>query len=177
MAQSGYRHVPRPDYTFPVWAWIFWHAYSPFITDFLRQAQLPRLSAQDPSPDQQLIRLVAGAKDDQIARQNGPQSSCTRSLLFLAAGDVTQAHRIVQEISTADAAYIHGVIHRIDDDFNNARYWFRNAGTHPAGAEMYRRAAASSPTIAKHPTWDPALVTRMVENRALLGALRKCALF
>jgi len=143
--------------------------YSPFVTDFLRQARVPRFSAQDPAPDQQLIRLVAGAKDHEIARQTGPQSSCTRSLLFLAAGDVTQAHRIVQEMSTADAAYIHGVIHRIDDDFDNARYWFRQAGKHPAGAEMYRRAAASSPSIAKHPTWDPALVTRMVEDSRTAG--------
>jgi hypothetical protein len=139
-------------------------SYSPFITDFLRKVQLPRLSAREPLPDKQLIQKIAAAQEDEIAQTIAPHASCTRSLLFLAAGGLDQAHRIVQEISTTDAAYIHGVIHRIDDDFNNARYWFRSAGIYPAGSEMYRRAAASSPTVARHPIWDPALVTDMVET-------------
>jgi hypothetical protein len=85
-------------------------------------------------------------------------------LLFLAAGGLSQAHRIVQEMSTTDAAYIHGVIHRVDDDFDNARYWFQGARLHPAAAEMYRRAAASSPTMAQSPGWDPILVTDLLEK-------------
>jgi len=143
--------------------------YSAFITDFLRKAQLPRLSAQEPLPDKQLIQRVAAAEEHEIARAEGPQASCTRSLLLLAAGGVAQAHRIVQEMSTPDAAYIHGVIHRVDDDFNNARYWFRSAHMHPAAAEMYRRAAAGSLTVARRPIWDPVLVTDMVETSRTAG--------
>ena len=140
-----------------------------FITDFLRKVQLPRLSAREPLPDKQLIQQAAAAQEDEIAQTNAPQANCTRSLLLLAAGGLDQAHRIVQEMSTTDAAYIHGVIHRIDDDFNNARYWFRSAGTHPAGSEMYRRAAASSPTVARQSIWDPVLVTDMVERSRKTG--------
>jgi hypothetical protein len=144
-------------------------AYSAFITDFLREAQLPRLSAQEPAPDKRLIQRIAVAEDQEIARANGPEVRCIRSLLFIAAGGVDQAHRIVQEISTSDAAYIHGIIHRIDDDFDNARYWFRRAVMEPASAEMYRRAAANSLTIASHPIWDPILVTDMVETSRTAG--------
>jgi hypothetical protein len=144
-------------------------SYSPFITDFIRRVQLPRLSAREPLPDKQLIHQASAAEEQEIARANGPQATCTRSLLLLAAGDLDQAHRMVQEMSTPDAAYIHGVIHRIDDDFNNARYWFRGAGKHPAGAEMYRRAAASSLTVRRISVWDPILVTDMVETSRTAG--------
>jgi hypothetical protein len=144
-------------------------SYSAFITDFLRRVQSPRLSAREPLPDKQLIQQATAAKEQEIARANGPRATCTRSLLLLAAGDLDQAHRIVQEMSTPDAAYIHGVIHRIDDDFSNARYWFRGARTHPAGAEMYRRAAVCSPAVARHSIWDPIEVTDMVETSRTAG--------
>ena len=144
-------------------------AYSAFITDFLQQAQLPRLSAHDPPPDKQMIQQVAGAEEREIAPANGSQASCIRSLLLLAAGGIEEAHRIVQEMSTPSAAYIHGVIHRIDDDFDNAKYWFRRAGIFPAGEEMYRRGAANSLTIARHPSWDPVLVTDMLETSRTTG--------
>jgi hypothetical protein len=90
-------------------------------------------------------------------------------LLFLAAGGLSQAHRIVQAMSTTDAAYIHGVIHRVDDDFDNARYWFRGARVHPAAAEMYRRASASSPTMSQSAGWDPILVTDLLEKSRSSG--------
>jgi hypothetical protein len=144
-------------------------AYSTFVTEFLREAQLPRISAQEPTPDRRLIQRVAVAKDHEIAGEDGPASRCTRSLLFIAAGGLDQAHRIVQEISTSDGAYIHGMVHRVDDDFDNARYWFRRAGVQPAATEMYRRAAASSVRVASHPIWDPFLVTDMVETSRTAG--------
>jgi hypothetical protein len=138
--------------------------YSTFITEFLRQAQLPRVSAQEPMPDQRLIRWVAAAEDHEIAEASGQEARCIRSLLLIAAGGLDQAHRIVQEMSTGDGAYIHGMVHRIDDDFDNARYWFRRAGVQSAAPEMYRRAAAVSATVASRPTWDPFVVTEMVEK-------------
>ena len=143
--------------------------YSAFITDFLRAAQLPRISAQEPLPDQDLIQQITAAKEKEIAPATGPTASCIRSLLFLAAGGLSQAHRIVQEMSTTDAAYIHGVIHRVDDDFDNARYWFRGARVHPAAAEMYRRASASSPTMSQSAGWDPILVTDLLEKSRSSG--------
>lgn len=138
-------------------------AYSAFITDFLREAKLPRLSVADPPPDERLIARVATAKGQEISETGGSKLSCIRSLLFLAAGGVDQAHRLAQELSTSASSYIHGMVHRIDDDFDNARYWFRRARVTPAAAEMYRRAAAKSMKVASRPHWDPSMVTDMVE--------------
>ena len=139
-------------------------SYPAFINDILRDAQLPRISTHEPPPDKRLIQRITAAEDHEIARANGPKTRCIRSLLYVLVGGMEQAHRIVQELSTSDAAYIHGMIHRIDDDFDNARYWFRRAGMEPAAAEMYRRAAANSLTFASRSIWDPILLTNMLEK-------------
>ncbi|QBG47434.1 hypothetical protein EGM51_08530 [Verrucomicrobia bacterium S94] len=43
-------------------------------------------------------------------------------------GDWDGAHRIVQKISTPDAAWIHAYLHRVEGDLGNAAYWYRRAG-------------------------------------------------
>jgi hypothetical protein len=144
-------------------------SYPAFISDILRDARSPRLSTQEPPPDKQLIKKIAAGGDREIAERDAPEVKCIRSLLFYLAGGLEQAHRIVQELSTTDAAYIHGMIHRIDDDFDNARYWFGRASMEAGTAEMYRRAAANSLTVASHPVWDPILVTDMVETSRTSG--------
>ncbi len=45
-------------------------------------------------------------------------------------GDWEAAHRIVQEPSERDAvaAWVHAVVHRMEGDVSNARYWFARCG-------------------------------------------------
>jgi len=43
------------------------------------------------------------------------------------AGDWDEAHRIVQDIHTAEAAWIHAYLHRVEGDPGNAAYWYRRA--------------------------------------------------
>ncbi|MCA9128548.1 MAG: hypothetical protein KDB22_15780 [Planctomycetales bacterium] len=50
--------------------------------------------------------------------------------LWLLAGDLDRSHAISQGIKTPDGSYLHGIMHRREGDFSNAKYWFRNAGTH-----------------------------------------------
>ena len=44
------------------------------------------------------------------------------------AGHWDRAHRIVQEIDTAEAAWVHAYLHRVEGDLGNAAYWYRRAG-------------------------------------------------
>jgi hypothetical protein len=38
------------------------------------------------------------------------------------------AHALVQDLETAIGMHLHGVMHRREGDFGNARYWFHRAG-------------------------------------------------
>ena len=43
-------------------------------------------------------------------------------------GDWEEAHRIIQDINTPEAAWIHAYLHRVEGDHWNANYWYNRAG-------------------------------------------------
>ena len=44
-------------------------------------------------------------------------------------GDWQSAHRIVQDLEgDPEADWIHAVVHRMEGDLSNARYWYRRCG-------------------------------------------------
>ena len=45
-----------------------------------------------------------------------------------ARGNWDQAHRIAQDVDTADGAWVHAYLHRREGDAGNARYWYQRAG-------------------------------------------------
>ena len=51
-----------------------------------------------------------------------------RALDHLAAGAWPQAHEIVQPDTSALAAWLHGIVHILEGDLDNARGWYRRAG-------------------------------------------------
>ena len=57
-----------------------------------------------------------------------PLSPLLRALWHDAKGDWDEAHRIAQDVSGADAAWVHAYLHRKEGDLSNARYWYRQAG-------------------------------------------------
>jgi hypothetical protein len=50
------------------------------------------------------------------------------ALWWAAKGDWDVAHRLVQDENTADAAWVHAYLHRLEGDLGNAGYWYRQAG-------------------------------------------------
>jgi hypothetical protein len=49
------------------------------------------------------------------------------ALWWAAKGDWDAAHRIVQDESTREAAWVHAYLHRVEGDLGNAGYWYRQA--------------------------------------------------
>jgi hypothetical protein len=56
----------------------------------------------------------------------GPET-LARAVDLLAAGAWQQAHEIVQAEESALAAWLHGIVHTLEGDLDNARYWYRRA--------------------------------------------------
>lgn len=54
-----------------------------------------------------------------------------RGGLLLRADLFEEPHAIFQGIPAPTGSYWHGIAHRREPDFSNARYWFRRAGDHP----------------------------------------------
>jgi hypothetical protein len=55
------------------------------------------------------------------------------ALWWAAKGGWDQAHKIVQDEDSPDAAWVHAYLHRVEGDLGNAGYWYRQAGR-PAAA-------------------------------------------
>lgn len=43
------------------------------------------------------------------------------------AGDWSRAHELVQNMVTAEAAWVHAYLHRVEGDEMNAAYWYNRA--------------------------------------------------
>ena len=50
-----------------------------------------------------------------------------RAVEFLAAGQWQQAHELVQPDTSTVGAWLHGIVHTLEGDLDNARYWYRRA--------------------------------------------------
>jgi hypothetical protein len=50
------------------------------------------------------------------------------ALWWAAKGEWDTAHTIVMNEETAEAAWVHAYLHRVEGDLGNAGYWYRQAG-------------------------------------------------
>lgn len=51
-------------------------------------------------------------------------------------GNWKRAHECAQSDEGADAAAVHGYLHRKDGDLSNARYWYARAGRNVAASSL-----------------------------------------
>ncbi len=96
---------------------------------------------------------------------SGADALAAKSGLYLVNDFLEEAHRLAQQADNRTAAYWHGIMHRREPDYDNARYWFRRVGDHPLfgplGEEVQRVVAeAEAVTLSPSPVdargrWDP----------------------
>jgi hypothetical protein len=64
------------------------------------------------------------------------QHKLLEALALVAAGDWKGAHSIVYNNPSAEAAWVHGHLHRVDGDVENARYWYAKAEKPVAAGDL-----------------------------------------
>jgi hypothetical protein len=73
------------------------------------------------------VAQVAGERelrDPQLAR-------CTLAGIWLLYDLLDESHQVSQQVKGPEGSFWHGIMHRREGDYSNAKYWFRQAGTLP----------------------------------------------
>ena len=98
--------------------------------------------------------------------------ACCRAALWLWHDFLDESHAISQSVETPDGGLWHGVMHRREGDFSNAKYWFRRAGDHaayPALAAEVQQAIRDEPADLRvfaltKDGWDPYAMVDLCET-------------
>ncbi len=67
------------------------------------------------------------------------ESELTQSAALLWHDHLDESHQFSQDISNADGSFLHGIMHRREPDYSNAKYWFNRVGSHPSYPEILKR--------------------------------------
>ena len=104
-----------------------------FLREFLAAAPLNPLG-----PGRPIAALVSRLDDRPLDRIFPDQAIRDRSMaqgvlagLYLLADDLDASHEFSQSIHTPTGSYWHGIMHRREPDYGNAKYWFHRVGRHP----------------------------------------------
>jgi hypothetical protein len=88
--------------------------------------------------------------------------------LWLLHSFLDESHEISQDLGSVEGSYWHGILHRREPDYGNAKYWFRRVGAHPIH-EALRSAVldlAASRMWPSFLTWDAFAFVDLTELHA-----------
>ena len=87
-----------------------------------------RPNVKSPAQLQRELDLIFSQRG--VSQPSQPLQDLLRAAALLWHDHLDEAHTIVQDKHSAEAAFIHGIMHRREPDYSNARYWFQRVGRH-----------------------------------------------
>ncbi|MEQ8785900.1 MAG: hypothetical protein RIC55_06360 [Pirellulaceae bacterium] len=140
------------------------NAYGPAVAELLAHEPLCELGPGKPREEfrpqlQKLDYDVVFPGRDVVDHS---MADCCISALWLLFDFLDTSHSISQEINTPSGSYWHGIMHRREPDYSNAKYWFRRVGQHPVYKPLAEAAAplaaesglAEASSLAQGDDWD-----------------------
>ncbi|MEM6655287.1 MAG: hypothetical protein AAF596_05745 [Planctomycetota bacterium] len=115
--------------------------YGPAFAEVLSQDRRRPLSGGVPGAEDQrtLSRLTRDAAFAHTSVFDPEAADCCLAACWLLVDDLARSHVISQSIGSAEGSWWHGVMHRREGDFGNAKYWFRQVGKHPGASQLAER--------------------------------------
>ena len=135
---------------------------------------LQRLESPYPMFPENPAECIRGLQQA-IGDDGGSQGTVFEALMWVRIGQIDPAHRIVESATRGLEAYIHGVIHRIEGDYWNAKYWFRQVRTPQLVGSLNRHILSRSPSGYLYPwgtaEFDPSAFVDVCESMACTRAV------
>ena len=113
-----------------------------------------KLEARDPLPplapseewNSELTHRIEGLSLETLfdgqSIKDSTMGDALQSGLLLWNDALDASHTISQGIESGTGSYWHGIMHRREPDYSNAKYWFRRVGVHPTYPTLRERALA-----------------------------------
>ena len=117
--------------------------YGPVFAPLLAIDRCRALDAGNPDREA-LAALKAITVESAFAHTqvvDGDMARCCLSSVWLLHDYLGESHTISQGIETPEGSFWHGIMHRREGDYSNAKYWFRRVGTHAVFEPLAQRAA------------------------------------
>jgi hypothetical protein len=159
--------------------------YGPIVGEVLGE---PHLMELGPSRPKQSLRkklemtTASTIFGDQLIRNSDMAKACVAGI-WLYYDFLDESHQISQSIHTVEGSYWHGIMHRREPDYPNAKYWFQRVGRHPifehvwraANELMYPNIPQTTQFLTKQSSWDPIAFVDLCEASA--NGQSPCAMF
>lgn len=139
------------------------------ISDIFDSNSLPSLGPQTRKASISIEKCEAKTTE---ALQNADANESSEKLILSAAllwhDHLAESHTISQSIHSPDGSYLHGIMHRREPDYSNAKYWFHKVGNHPAYIQLKERTQAhlANSTLfgLTQGKWDPSAMINAVRQ-------------
>lgn len=129
-------------------------AYTSAIAEVIEKLEtgnpLPPLVPENAWSNELTDELVASSLEDLFQGQSLKDKiygDAIISGLLLWNDALNDSHDISQSLSNNTGSYWHGIMHRREPDYSNAKYWFGRVGTHPIFPFLRERAISIAKEI------------------------------
>lgn len=141
-------------------------SYTDQVANLIHAAPAPPLGPG--TPVQSAREQISQLSHDDLAggrpiRDREMADACLAGI-WLLYNFLDESHEISQNLPSISGSYWHGIMHRREPDYGNAKYWFRRVGRHPIMQDLAAEAAqivsggtldAATRFLAAGTDWDP----------------------